>query len=151
DSTELGLRADRDRDEYVEIAERAGSPWHRYMMMLALSSELASLGEFARAEALSEQAFRLGMRLQEPLAEPFHAVRTLFLQFDRGAFDKVDGGAMSSDPPSCVPADHHFLWARSWLHQGRNDEARRLLKAQLSIGLDQLPLDSMRRPTLAVL
>jgi tetratricopeptide (TPR) repeat protein len=146
--------AERDREEYAYEVERVGSPWHRYMLSTVDGFHAQELGDFARSRATSRRVLDWGLRLREPFAEGFHAVRELFLQFDEGLVhgDPARLAAPGiSDPPDCVPADYRPLWALAWAIQGRRADAERCVNQLLNLDASQLVLDSMRRALLSVM
>jgi DNA-binding winged helix-turn-helix (wHTH) protein/tetratricopeptide (TPR) repeat protein len=153
DHVELGdvLGALRAQHEYRVEAGRIGSPWHRY---IATSCEILEAGaycDFARVHELSERARALGVRLQDSLAEPFYAVRTLFLDLSLGCDTANHVAELLREPPSSVPADYRAFWALRWVEHGQLDEARAVLEQVMAQERAQLLLDQLRRPTLAAM
>lgn len=150
DHTELGelALAMRDFERYVALAERSHSPYHRYMAVMAECFNMSARGELGDAAELSERARTLGLRVQEPLADAFHAVRQLFLALDS---DAPAHEVIAADPPSSVPHEYRLFWALGWARCERTDDARRTLSSYALGGFDRLLIDGLRRPTLAAL
>jgi DNA-binding winged helix-turn-helix (wHTH) protein/tetratricopeptide (TPR) repeat protein len=154
DFSELGDMAAslRAQHEYRAEAEHFGSPWHRYNATGCQIFEAGAQCDFARAAQLSERARALGLRLQDSLAEPFYALRSLFADLFHGAAAAERGSCGARrEPPSCVPADYRPFWALSWAEHGHFDAARAVLEQVLAQEREQLLLDHMRRPTLAAM
>jgi DNA-binding winged helix-turn-helix (wHTH) protein len=150
DNGELGdLRASlRDQQEYQLEAERLGNPWHRYMAMGCGSFGAAELGDFARARESSAHMLALGLRLHDPLAEPFHVLRRLFLELHQG----TDSTSSECDePPASMPPDYRPFWALHWAAHGQPERARSVLEHVLTQERDQLLLDALRKQTLAAM
>jgi DNA-binding winged helix-turn-helix (wHTH) protein len=155
DYSELGDMAAslRAQHEYRAEAEHFGSPWHRYVATGCQIFEAGAQCDFARAAELSERALALGLRMQDSLAEPFYALRTLFADLHHGGAAAAERGSCDArpEPPSCVPADYRPFWALSWLQHGHLDAARAMLEQVLAQEREQLLLDHLRRPTLAAM
>jgi predicted ATPase/DNA-binding winged helix-turn-helix (wHTH) protein len=138
----------RHHAEYSVLAERHGSPWHRYM---AVGSDIfASFcnGEpIAHARRLSERTLHSGLRLHEPYADGFYAVRTLFLDFHEGLLLANP----AADPPSCVPEDYRPFWALAWALGDRRDAARRMLARILASEAERQLRHPVRRPLLSTM
>jgi hypothetical protein len=150
DNTELGdlPQAMRDYERYVALAERSQSPYHRYMAVMAECFHMSARGELAHAATLSEKGLQLGHRVQEPLADGFHAVRRLFLELER---EVPEHAVIAADPPASVPSEYRVFWALGWARCERAEDARRILSTFGLVGFDRLPLDGMRRSILAAL
>jgi hypothetical protein len=130
--------------EYSRMAEELGSPWHRYMALGIQTYYAMVMGELARATELSSQTHLAGVRLRDPLASGFHALRELFF-FSHLGFP----AAYPSEPPTCVPQDFRVFWLLRAAQSGDTARARRLLHEALST--EHALLQALRRQTLAVL
>jgi hypothetical protein len=93
------------------------------------------------------------VRIREPLADAFYAVRTLFQQIDEGLVHGDPQRRMAPairEPPDCVPADYRPLWALPWAIQDKSLDAERCVTQLLSHDASGLLLDAVRRPLLCV-
>ena len=134
------------REEYTQLAQRCGSPWHRYMAFGSQFFFQFGTGHFERAAEISEQTRLLGMRVREPLAEGFHAIRMLFLRVTRDL-----PPTEPIEPPACVPAEYRVFWILAAAAAGDRRAARAALHTALARDSEGGLLDALRRPTLAVL
>jgi DNA-binding winged helix-turn-helix (wHTH) protein/tetratricopeptide (TPR) repeat protein len=134
--------------EYWVVAERFGSPWHRYM---AVGSDIfASFckGEpIDHARKLSERTLQSGLRLSEPYADGFYEVRSLFFDFHQGLLPT----SAPAEAPSCVPEDYRPFWALAWAVGDRADAARRMVSKVLASEAERQLRVPLRRPVLAIM
>lgn len=156
DYTELGdiPNMRRVREMFRYEVERSNSPWHRYMLLSFDAFEAHTDGDFTRSRECSERAWQWGLRLREPSADGFFAVRELFLQIDEGLVhgDRQRSAAQHlHEPPSCVPAEYRPLWALSWAITEKSVDADRAVTQLLAHESSRLLLDAMRRPLLSVM
>jgi hypothetical protein len=130
------------------VAERFGSPWHRYM---AVGSDIfASFckGEpIDHARKLSERTLQSGLRLSEPYADGFYEVRSLFFDFHQGLLPT----SAPAEAPSCVPEDYRPFWALAWAVGDRADAARRMVSKILASEAERQLRVPLRRPVLAIM
>ncbi|HKU38871.1 MAG TPA: AAA family ATPase [Polyangiales bacterium] len=148
DYAELGdiLAAQRARGEYAFEVERVGSPFHRYMLLTVDGLIAHELGDFEGARLLSLRTRDWGVRLREPFAEAFFAIRELFRGAELGCVPEE-----LSEPPSCVPADFRPLWMLAWAIHGKRVDAERCVVQSLTHEAAGLVLDAVRRPLLCVM
>ncbi|MDB4973557.1 MAG: transcriptional regulator [Myxococcaceae bacterium] len=152
DYAELGdlVNMRRVREDFAAAAEGHNSPLHRYMLICTELLEAVSYGDVARARELSGRARTLGIRLQDPLAETFHALQVLFLDYQEGKrFPPASSPFQHVETPACVTPHYRAFWALTWADAGYREVARNLLVQTLA-QQDSL-LDPLRRPVLAVL
>jgi DNA-binding winged helix-turn-helix (wHTH) protein/tetratricopeptide (TPR) repeat protein len=135
--------------EYTTQTELRGSPWHAYMATALQAGDAASRGDFERAERLSEHALQQGLRVNDALADVSHAVRSLFLELDRGV-RHLPHDQTHRDAPEQVPADYRLCWALLWARTGALTKAAHAVNQLLSHDLALPAVDSIHRPILAV-
>ena len=140
----------RDFERFGREVERRASPWHDYMLSVMAPIEAAARGDFTSAEQASARALRQGLRLQDPLAAAFHAIRCLFLQLDRGVRRLPPLAAAADEPPDFMPHDYHPFWALWWVRQGKRARAAQVMTRLLSHDWQYVVADTLRRPLLAV-
>ncbi|MDB4987415.1 MAG: hypothetical protein JWN04_2593, partial [Myxococcaceae bacterium] len=136
----------RDRSEHVAITARAGSPFHRYMVVACDAAEATMAGSFASGALFSARAAELGARL-DPSAELNHALRTLF-SFVHYGFGE---GAVAEWPFEDIPPEYRPFWSLAWVHGERVESAKRVLSGASAAGLLRSVNPLLRRALWAVL
>lgn len=152
DYAELGdvVAMRRTREEFAVAVERYGSPWHRYMARGADTLEAAVYGDLTRARELSAQTLALGCKVQDRLAETFHAMRCMFLDLLEGTLGSAAPSPFAlAEAPNFVSADYRPFWALSWAERGYTEAARNTLHQVLAN--ERALLDSLRRPIFALM
>jgi hypothetical protein len=149
DNLDLGAAETLEADctEYLSLLDGHHSGWHRYMAAILQCVQVTCSGDFAGADALSLRAAELGVQQREPSARSFLAVRSLFRWLD-GRVARTE--TCQLDPPADLPTAYHALWVLAWARCGRERDARAALASARSRGFASLPLDPLRRPTLAM-
>jgi hypothetical protein len=140
----------RVREEYMATVERCASPWHQYMALGIDTLNAAVYGDLTRARELSSSTLEKGRRVQDKLADTFHAVRTMFYDLQQGREgSRAENAFALIDVPAFVAPDYRAFWALNWASRGYAEAARNVLVQTLAH--QELLLDSLRRPVLAIL